>query len=178
MSSISRRMGFTLIELMIVLAIIALTAAYAVPAYQDYVARSRVGEGLSLASVARLSVAENAAAGTRFDAGYVSPPATVNVRSVTIDPGNGQITIAYTERISPAGSNTLILLPSAPIASGADSTTGTAGERLALTSGAPPAGAIVWECFAAEKAVSATGGPVPPAAATLPGRLTAAGCRG
>jgi prepilin-type N-terminal cleavage/methylation domain-containing protein len=56
-------MGFTLIELMIVLAIVGVVAAYATPAYQDYLARSRVGEGLSLASSARLAVAENAATG-------------------------------------------------------------------------------------------------------------------
>ena len=49
------RLGFTLIELMIVLAIVGIVAAYAVPAYQDYLARSRVGEGLSLASGARLA---------------------------------------------------------------------------------------------------------------------------
>ncbi|MGI4859440.1 MAG: pilin [Janthinobacterium lividum] len=163
-----RRRGFTLIELMIVLAIIALTAAYAVPAYQDYVARSRVGEGLSLASLARLSVAENAAAGTRFDAGYVSPPATANVLSVAVDPGHGQITISYSDRIASAGANTLVLLPSAA---------GAAGERRALTLGAPPVGAIVWECFAAEKAASTGGGPVPAVAATLAGRLSVAGCR-
>ncbi len=50
---------------MIVLAIVGVVAAYAIPAYQDYLARSRVGEGLSLASSARLAVAENAASGSR-----------------------------------------------------------------------------------------------------------------
>src|ERR1700744_3258781 len=44
------RDGFTMVELMIVLAIVGVIAAYAVPAYQDYVARSRVGEGLMLAA--------------------------------------------------------------------------------------------------------------------------------
>jgi len=50
--------GFTLIELMIVIAIIGILAAIAIPAYQDYTIRSKVSEGLNLAGAAKLAVAE------------------------------------------------------------------------------------------------------------------------
>jgi type IV pilus assembly protein PilA len=164
-------MGFTLI----VLAIVGVVAAYAIPAYQDYLAHSRVGEGLSLASSARLAVAENAASGSELGGGYASPPGTRNVESIHVDDTNGQITIAFSARVAPVGSNTLVLVPSTPD----NAETPTA--RTVLTKGSVQAGSITWECFAATKTVSSLpapgAGPSPSEAPTLPPNLAPPECR-
>lgn len=121
--------GFTLIELMIVVAIVGILAAIALPAYQDYVVRSRVSEAMVAASAAKIMVAENAANGAAFGLGFVAPTATDNLTSVAIDAGNGNITLTTP---ATAGGGTIIFAP-------------TSGGGP-LVAGTPPSQNIVWSC--------------------------------
>lgn len=104
--------GFTLIEMMLVVAIVGILASLAIPVYQDYLVKARITEGLTLAEVAKLAVADVTFSSRELpkgqqDTAYISPQPTENVKSITIGQ-NGVITIAYKPT---ASEGTLLLVP-------------------------------------------------------------------
>ena len=135
--------GFTLIELMIVLAIIGILASFALPTYQSYVVRTRVSEGLVMAAAAKTAVVEAASTGAGglangFATGYNSTGATKNISSISIAPSNGVITINTTEA---AGNGALVLVPYVQTGETISALSTTTNSTLTQS-------AVQWKCLA------------------------------
>ena len=128
--------GFTLIELMIVIAIIGILAAIAIPAYQDYTIRSKVSEGLNMAGAAKLAVAETFDSQGKFmsnNASYGLPAAaSISATYVSSIDADGSAT----------GSDGIIVIEYKTISQGkVDS-----GDTVSLEPDTSQPGAMAWTC--------------------------------
>jgi type IV pilus assembly protein PilA len=107
--------GFTLIEVMIVVAIVGILAAIAIPAYQDFTVKAQVTEGLSLANSAKILVEDtftsDGATGMASVSAAWTSPSTALVQGVTVANDTGIVTVTYDVAAGPMNGQTISLVP-------------------------------------------------------------------
>ena len=140
---IANAKGFTLIELMIVVAIIGILAAVAIPAYSDYTTRAQVTEALNLASAAKTAVSESYTNSGTWPADNTAAGVGVST----------DIKGKYVDSVSVAANQiTVTFRAAAPAAAGIQ------GKTLKLTAGTSVNGDISWQCGSKPMAGSITAG--------------------
>ncbi len=173
----SLQKGFTLIELMIVVAIIGILAAVALPAYQDYTIRAKITEGVGLASALKSDMssmyASDGMPGVLAFAAQVAlaPPQSKYVRNIAIAAATGVVTITYNDTnigAAVGASPTLVFTPYLN-ASGA----------ITLLSAAPAGatGSVDWACSSTTNAQATARGLAGATLGTLNPRFAPAECK-
>ncbi len=170
--------GFTLIELMIVVAIIGILAAVALPAYQDYTIRSKVSEGMVMAESFKTAIAEATtlveltANVTAANGTVAAANPTKYLTSIQAAPATGVITVVYnaTNVGAIGAANSLLISPFIK-----SSTGGT--QALATAIGAGNTGAVDWACRGTGVAAATAGGMAAAGAGTLLPKYSPSACR-
>lgn len=177
--------GFTLIELMVVVAIIGVLSSVAMPAYQEYIVRARVTEGLSMAAEAKVMVA---AEGFTNALDLASVTAMWNARTAGLGAVSKYVTSVQLNADTPptgvitvtlnaanvggmdASSNTFVLSPY--VRNG-----GATAVTLAAAQLSGNGGPIDWACTSASQATAISNGFLGAAAGTVPAKFMPAQCR-
>lgn len=129
-----KQQGFTLIELMIVVAIIGILAAVALPAYQDYTIRAKVTEALGVAAAAKTAVSEHVISRNSWPTGN----GTAGLDAAITSPMVASLTVSGT---ATAGTITVVLSSSATAGLGA-----AAGRQFILTGSTAGVSGVAWDC--------------------------------